>query len=45
MNYLLYNPLADNGNGVENKNKAIIDIKKVFNEFTEMNVLELNIEE
>lgn len=45
MNYLLFNPLANNGTGLEGKKAALPEIKKVFSEVTEYSVLDLKIEE
>lgn len=45
MNYLLYNPLASNGKGTAIKDEAILSLRDRFQEFTEINVLELDKEE
>ena len=44
MNYLLFNPLANNGTGVDAKNDCLPEIKSVFGQITEINVLDLKIE-
>ena len=44
MNYVLFNPLANNGTGTESKNAALPKIKEVFNEVTEINVIDLKTE-
>ena len=42
MNYLLFNPLARNGTGVELKEEAKKELSPKFPELTEINVLEFN---
>jgi len=42
MNYLLFNPLANNGTGVEAKNACLPEVKSVFSEITEINVCNKN---
>ena len=44
MNYLLFNPLANNGTGVDAKNACLPEIKSVFSEITEINVLDFEVE-
>ena len=45
MKYVLYNPLANNGTGVEMKNNALPEIKDFFGEVKELSVLDLKIED
>lgn len=45
MNYLLFNPLARNGQGELLKNEAKVNLVKKFEDLKELNVLELNVEE
>ena len=44
MNYLLFNPLANNGTGLEAKNACLPEVKSVFSEITEINVLDFEVE-
>ena len=45
MNYLVFNPLASNGTGVEKKQIAVEALKDKFADLKEINVLETNNEE
>lgn len=40
--YLLFNPLANNGKGVQFKDEAVNELKETHEELVEQNVLELN---
>lgn len=44
MNYLLYNPLSNNGLGEQIKEEALEKLKNNFDELSEINVLELDSE-
>ena len=44
MNYLLYNPLARNGQGENLKNEAISNLKNKFSDLEEVNVVELDVQ-
>ncbi|MDE7105726.1 MAG: hypothetical protein K2O22_01010 [Anaeroplasmataceae bacterium] len=45
MNYLLFNPLARNGQGEKLKEEAKIALESTYSDLKELNVLELNIDE
>lgn len=45
MNYLLFNPLANNGTGVEAKNNALDFLKEKFGQLVEVDVTTMNVDE